>query len=91
MFGISDVYLKQLQIIFQDYNVVIFGSRSRQDYAKNSDIDICIFDQIDTQTYLNLLILADEIEMPYKLDLIIFDQIESLELKKNILLEGKKF
>jgi predicted nucleotidyltransferase len=90
MFGISGVYLKQLQAIFEGYNVAIFGSRARGNYAINSDIDICIFDQIDTQTYLNLLILIDEIEMPYKLDLVIWHQIDNQLLKKNILKEKVK-
>ena len=90
MFGISDFYLKALQEILENYKAVVFGSRARGDFGKTSDIDICIFDIIDTKSYLDLLIKIDELEMPVQVDLVIFKNLDDPVLKENISKEGVK-
>ncbi len=96
-FGISDktftMLINTLKLFKKDIDeVIIFGSRALKNFKKGSDIDIAIkgknldFNQIlKIRTILNQKILS-----PYKFDVVHYDNIKSMEFKKQIDLYGKK-
>ena len=93
-FGLEEGIIKKIVSILKKYKEVesakIFGSRARGDFKKASDIDIALFGENLTHT-LNTKIFyeIDELYLPYKIDLINFNSIESEnKIKNNILNEG---
>ena len=67
------------------YDVVLFGSRAKGTYSNGSDIDIALKgDNILLNDVLDLSIELDELLLPYKFDLIIFDRIKEEALKEHI-------
>ena len=70
---------------------VIFGSRAMGDYKKGSDIDIAVFGKkIDRDMILTLHSNLNEIlPVPYYVDVVHFETLNSEPLKKHILEKGK--
>lgn len=94
-YGFSDELLNDIiEILKKRENVksaMIFGSRARGDCRINSDIDICIFGDINP-IELNLIIdELKELNTPLDFDVVNFEKTKKEELKKNILKEGVKF
>ena len=68
--------------------VILFGSRSRGDNLKNSDIDIAVDIDLSFRAKRKLKEKLDLIAGLYKVDLVFFDEM-SEDFKKHILKEGK--
>ena len=68
--------------------VILFGSRSRGDNLKNSDIDIAVDIDLSFREKRKLKEKLDLIAGLYKVDLVFFDEM-SEDFKKHILKEGK--
>ena len=91
-FGLIDSYYVLIKEVLGAYSKVhIFGSRSRGDFRPNSDLDLCVFDDLNFDEYLKLLVQLDDLELPYKFDLVRFGSISSPELRDSILKEGVVF
>ncbi len=91
-FGLLDSYYNSIkELLSKNSKVHVFGSRSRGDFRFNSDLDLCIFDDLDFDDYLKLLVQLDDLELPYKVDLVRFGSIASSELRDSILKEGVNF
>lgn len=90
--GISDKLLEDIvNIISKEKNIVkasIFGSRARGDYRKNSDIDICIYGQLDNIQFNLLIDKLKQLNTPLDFDVVNFDKIKKEELKNNIIKDG---
>ena len=94
-FGLPDVTLNTLNLIFCKYigikEVVLYGSRAKGEYRKGSDIDMSLkTDKNFTRT--DLLRIADdfdESDIPYFVDVSIYDQLSNAELKAHIDRVGK--
>lgn len=92
-FGLSSEILSNIVNILGRYKkisrAVIFGSRARGDYRKTSDIDLCIFSDGLDEIEPNLISDAiEELDTPYRYDILFFDKLKSEDLKENILKEG---
>lgn len=93
-FGLDEEIILNIVEIIKKYEEIecakIFGSRARNDYRANSDIDIALFGdkithQINTQIYYEI----DNLYLPYKIDLINFNSLgDKNNIKDNILNEG---
>ncbi|MBS1514915.1 MAG: nucleotidyltransferase domain-containing protein [Bacteroidetes bacterium] len=75
---------------------VLFGSRAKGNHKAGSDIDIALKGKINLKDVLFLHRLIDELNLPYKFDLIIFSQIKEPALIDHInrvgqTLYGKNF
>jgi predicted nucleotidyltransferase len=71
-------------------SAVIYGSRARGNYRKGSDIDIALFGKDITFGELSRLDWElDDLLLPYKLDLLLFHELENEELRDHILQDGK--
>ena len=68
--------------------IILFGSRVRGDYKKNSDIDIAVDLDLTFREKRKLKEKLDLIAGLYKVDLVFFDEM-SEDFKKHILKEGK--
>lgn len=92
MFGLSEeVYLKIIEKINKYQNeFLIFGSRARGDYKKNSDIDIAVNGAVTEKEKMMIRNEFDMLDIPYTIDLIFINNIDKKELLESIKREGIK-
>jgi len=92
MFGLSnEIYSKILEIVRKyNYEFYIFGSRAKESYKDNSDIDIAISGIPTEQDELNIRNEFDMLDIPYTIDLVFIYQLTKNELIKSIKEEGVK-
>jgi len=65
--------------------VIFFGSRAKGNYKIGSDIDLTIFsDEMDLQTLHKIELELDDLLLPYKVDLSIYNDLKSEDLKEHI-------
>ncbi len=95
MFGLKDHEIKAIGACFARYpgiqKVIIFGSRAKDTFKTASDIDLCIFGSIDFKSLSQLENQMDDLLLPYKIDLIVYDRIRNEEFIQSIIREGKRF
>ncbi len=73
--------------------VLIYGSRARGNYRTGSDIDITLLGKnltLDNSVY-PLMSALDDLYLPYKFDISIFNQLEESDFVEHILRVGKTF
>jgi uncharacterized protein len=97
MFGLSNVTLDQMKQSLQKFPEIeeawMFGSRAMGNQKKGSDIDIAIKGQDVSDHTVSRLhrILEQELPAPYFFDVLDYNKISNLDLKKHIDQHGKKF
>lgn len=65
--------------------VIVFGSRAKNSSKKGSDIDLSIVgDGIDFRQLCRIGVKLDELDLPYKIDVVSYDAIRNQELKSHI-------
>jgi predicted nucleotidyltransferase len=94
-YGLSERTLNTLDSIFRKYpgirEAVLNGSRGKGKYRTGSDIDVSLKTD-ETFTRTDLLRIAgdfDDSDMPYFVDVSIYDQLSNQELKAHIDRVGK--
>jgi predicted nucleotidyltransferase len=94
-YGLSERTLNTLDSIFRKYpgikEAVLYGSRAKGKYRMGSDIDLSL-KTVDNFTFNDLLHIAgdfDDSDMPYFVDVSIYDQLSKPELKAHIDRVGK--
>lgn len=96
-FGISDnswkIIIHTLSLFKEVERASIFGSRSKGNYKKGSDIDIVIYGpEVNEELALNISAkLNEELPTPYFYDVLSYSSIESDELIEHIDKVGKMF
>ena len=95
LYGLSDRTLNTLYSIFRKYpgikQVILYGSRAKGNFRAGSDIDISIKTD-DTFTHTDLLRIGNDFEdsdMPYYIDISIYEKLTNHELKEHIDRVGK--
>ena len=91
MYGLSEeIYNKIIDVVnkYSKYTFKIFGSRARGDYKYNSDIDIAVDGDVNSEEEYKILNDFDLIDMPYTIDVLFIKNISKEELKKSIEKEG---
>jgi len=95
LFGLSDRTTSTLNSIFQKYpgvkQAVLYGSRAKGKFRTGSDIDISLKTD-DSFTHTDLLRIGndfDESDMPYFVDVSIYDRLSNPDLKMHIDRVGK--
>ena len=74
--------LRQMATINQ---ALIFGSRAKGNYHDGSDIDIALKGEIDFKTLAELsFILNEETLLPYKIDVVNYQQLLNSQLREHI-------
>jgi len=66
-------------------DIIIFGSRAKGNAKPGSDIDVALIgDNIEFDDLCRLGTKLDELDLPYKIDIINYDSIKNPELKDHI-------
>lgn len=93
--GLLCIEEELLKGIFQRFpnleKVVLFGSRAMKSNKCYSDIDFCLYGPLQISDLLLLTNRIDDLMLPYKVDLILFNNIHSPSLIKHIENKGKEF
>jgi len=94
-YGLSEYTLNTLESIFRKYpgikEAVLYGSRAKGNYRAGSDIDITLKTD-DSFTHTYLLDIAgdfDDSDMPYLVDVSVYNDISNPDLKAHIDRVGK--
>lgn len=91
MYGINEKVYNNLIFYFNEdkeiKEVILFGSRAKENYKDNSDIDLCI--NCSTQVKGTIKEKIDEIIGIYSCDVVFFDTLND-EIKKQIERDGIK-
>ena len=95
MIGLSPKELEILQNVFKKFDnineVILFGSRALGTHKTASDIDLAIKGKVDINTLSKLkYTLEEDTNLPYFFDVVIYDNLDNLELKKHIDEFGKR-
>ena len=94
-YGLSDNTLNILSSIFSKYpgikQAVLYGSRAKGKYHNGSDIDLSLKTG-ESFTFTDLLHISgdfDDSDLPYFVDVSIYDKLSNPELKAHINRVGK--
>ena len=93
-FGLSNGDLEATLDILKKHpkitGVILFGSRAKGNFSPGSDIDLALLGKhICLQDILDLYVELDELYLPYKFDLLIYEQIKEKALLEHIRRVGK--
>ncbi|ADJ29722.1 nucleotidyltransferase domain-containing protein [Nitrosococcus watsonii] len=69
----------------------LYGSRALGRYRPGSDIDLTLEGDIDLTTLNRISMALDDLLLPYEIDLSVFGQIDSPELRDHIQRVGRLF
>ncbi len=93
-YGISEKSYKALMAFLEESEiierVVLFGSRAMGNYKNGSDIDLAIWGSELTSRKVQRFsaVLNDEMQIPYMIDLLYYDEIHNDALKEHINTHG---
>lgn len=83
--GLSEKHFQLIVETLKQANIdraVVFGSRAKGNWRENSDIDIAVFGASVNIGALGLQL--DELPMPYKFDIVDYNNINSYALRDHI-------
>ncbi|WP_333803816.1 nucleotidyltransferase domain-containing protein [Sulfurospirillum sp.] len=88
-FGLSHDVIEKIKHIFAQFpnieQVLVFGSRAKGNYKEGSDIDLALKGTaLNLKTLQNLELKLDELYLPYKIDMVIYENIANEALKNHI-------
>lgn len=94
-FGIKKEILDKIREVLSAYKgverAVLIGSRAKGDYRRGSDIDIVVWGSgLAFSDYLKLIAELEELNIPFKVDLLKYELIESDAMKRHIKRVGKE-
>lgn len=95
-FGLSEKTCRTVRQILaacpQVDKAVLYGSRAKGNYKAGSDIDLTLFGQsLDPRLLISIAVALEASEIPYTVDLSLFDQIENPALREHIERVGRIF
>lgn len=83
--GLSEKHLQLIVETLKQADIdraVVFGSRAKGNWRENSDIDIAVFGA--SVNVGSLVAQLDELPMPYKFDIVNYNNINSCALREHI-------
>jgi predicted nucleotidyltransferase len=89
MIGLTLKELEILKDVFKKFDeikeVILFGSRALGTHKTASDIDLAIKGNVDINTLSKLkYTLEEDTNLPYFFDVVIYENLDNLELKTHI-------
>jgi len=87
--GLSSETLKKLCSVLRSHpaveQIILFGSRAMNRHQSSSDIDLALKGvQLNFSNILQLKSAIDDLMLPYKVDLVIYETIQNKDLKEHI-------
>jgi predicted nucleotidyltransferase len=91
--GLPEHAVAQLQSVLARFpgvqKAVLYGSRAKGNFRPGSDIDLTLHgDALDMQTLARIGVELDDLLLPYRIDLSLFDSIANQDLAEHILRVG---
>lgn len=83
-YGDLEAIVKVFSMFPEVKRAVIFGSRAKGNYQIGSDVDIALWTTSKNEAWLVPGTLNDETLLPYKFDVLNYDDINNGELKEHI-------
>jgi uncharacterized protein len=87
-FGLNQRECGLLAAVFRRHpeieEVRVFGSRAKGNNESSSDIDLALWGNINSQLLAHLAGELDELPLPYRFDLSIYDRVHNRDLKDHI-------
>ena len=95
-FGLPERTCTAVRQILASYpqieKAVLYGSRAKGNYKAGSDIDLTLFGAaLDHQSLMSIASALEESDIPYTVDLSLFEQIETPALREHIQRVGQVF
>jgi predicted nucleotidyltransferase len=95
-FGLSQQTIDAITGVFKKYQqincAVLYGSRAKGNYRRNSDIDLTLIgENLDLTALFKIETALDDLLLPYKIDLSIYQNIENKDLLEHINQAGITF
>ena len=95
-FGLSDPTCATIRQILGQYpqieKAVLYGSRAKGNYKTGSDIDLTLLGAaLDLPLLLSVAGALDDSDIPYTVDISLFEQIENPALREHIQRLGQVF
>ena len=89
IYGLEELAINQIISILGSNpkieKVILFGSRAKGNFQNGSDIDLALLgNDLELNDVLNASIEIDELALPYKFDLVIYDRIKEKALLEHI-------
>ena len=88
MYGISQNAITKIKSVLFSLKgveqVVLYGSRAKGNYMEGSDIDLTVKGNISYNDLINLSVNLDDLNLPWKIDLSLYNQINNKELLDHI-------
>lgn len=89
MYGLKEKHISKIKSIFANYaaidKAILYGSRAKGNYRKNSDIDISLMgDNFNFNKLLRIETELDDLLLPYNIDVSMFDKIQNVDLIEHI-------
>jgi predicted nucleotidyltransferase len=93
-YGLSENIVSKIYTVLGQYpaveKAVIYGSRAKGNFKPSSDIDIALKgNDIDLKILSRIILNLDDLLLPYKFDLSIYNHIANQELLQHIDRVGK--
>lgn len=91
VYSLNDKIISHIQQIGQKYEIdkiILFGSRARGDYKRNSDIDLAVFPLPGFNKAGYLASDIDDLETLLKIDVVFINKNTDAKLMENIQREG---
>lgn len=94
--GLIPEDIDRIKTVFSHYDqvekVLLYGSRAMGNYKPASDIDLTLIgDKIDLSLQTRIEFDLDDLMLPYKFDISIYDKITNPEFFEHINRVGKEF
>jgi len=94
--GLKTIDLEKIQNVFASHpeveQVIVYGSRAKGTYKPASDVDLTLVgDKLNLTIQQKIETELDDLLLPYKFDISIYNQISKADLIQHIERVGKPF
>jgi len=88
MYGISQSTLDKIKAVLFSMQgveqVILYGSRAKGNYKEGSDIDLTVKGNLAFDDLVKMSVNLDDLNLPWKIDLSLYSQIENGDLLEHI-------
>ncbi|MCC2625943.1 MAG: hypothetical protein K0R14_1816 [Burkholderiales bacterium] len=89
LYGLSADIIQRITNVFTQFKeikkVTLYGSRAKGNYKSGSDIDLCLFGEgINLALQYKIEFALDDLDLAYKFDIIVYDNINNANLIDHI-------
>ena len=95
-YGLKEEAIRKIESVFSNYaqieKVVLYGSRAKGNFTNGSDIDLTLIgNDLEFNLLLKILSDIDNLMLPYKFDISLYNSITDKELLDHMKIVGKLF